>query len=241
MLVADDEPVARAGLRDMLAGVDWLTCIGEAASGPATIEAINTRKPDLVFLDIQMPGMLGTDVLKHITHQPRVVFTTAFAQHAAAAFELGAVDYLLKPFGVERLEKTLERVRASFGEPNVAPALDRLREALATGPMSRLFVRSGAAVIPVAVESVSRFESAGDYVTAYAGKSKYLLHLSLNRLEARLDPAKFARVHRAHIVNLAHVTAFRRVQKGRVVAEMSDGARVAVSRERARDLRQLGV
>ena len=77
MLVADDEPVARAGLRDMLAGVDWLTCIGEAANGPATVEAINTRKPDLVFLDIQMPGMLGTDVLKHVTHQPRIVFTTA--------------------------------------------------------------------------------------------------------------------------------------------------------------------
>ena len=241
MLIADDEPVARSGLHDMLAGVEWLTCVAESASGPATVEAINRHRPDLVFLDIGMPGMLGTDVLRHITHQPRVVFTTAYAQHAASAFELGAVDYLLKPFGHDRLEKTLERVRASFGEPNATPALDRLREALASGPMSRLFVRSGAAVIPVAVESVARFESSGDYVTAYAGKSKYVLHLSLNRLEARLDPAKFTRVHRTHIVNLAHVTAFRRIHKGRVVAEMHDGARVAVSRERARELRQLGV
>jgi len=241
VLIADDEPVARSGLHDMLAGVEWLTCVAESASGPATVEAINRHRPDLVFLDIGMPGMLGTDVLRHITHQPRVVFTTAYAQHAASAFELGAVDYLLKPFGHDRLEKTLERVRASFGEPNATPALDRLREALASGPMSRLFVRSGAAVIPVAVESVARFESSGDYVTAYAGKSKYVLHLSLNRLEARLDPAKFTRVHRTHIVNLAHVTAFRRIHKGRVVAEMHDGARVAVSRERARELRQLGV
>jgi two-component system LytT family response regulator len=227
-------------MRDMLAAISWVNCVGEAASGPATVDAINSLTPELVFLDIQMPGMLGTDVLRHVKPRPHVIFTTAFAEHAVTAFELGALDYLLKPFGQERLEKSLERARAAFGEPGGPSALDRLTEAFATGPMTRLFVRSGAAVLPIAVESVTHFDADGDYVTAHSARGKHLLHLSLNRLEARLDPAKFARVHRSHIVNLAHVSAFRRV-KGRVVAELSDGARVAVSRERARELRQLGV
>src|SRR5688572_9758561 len=98
-VVADDEPIARAGLRDMLAEISWVRWIGDAASGPAAVEAIDRLRPDLVFLDIQMPGLLGTEVLRKITHQPYVVFTTAYAQHAVTGFELGALDYLLKPFG----------------------------------------------------------------------------------------------------------------------------------------------
>ena len=95
-LIVDDEPVARAGMRHMLAEVEWIECIGEAANGPAAIEAIDTLKPELIFLDIQMPGALGTEVLQRVTHRPLVVFMTAYAQHAVTAFELGALDYLLK-------------------------------------------------------------------------------------------------------------------------------------------------
>ncbi len=225
----------------MLASVTWVSCIGEAASGPAAVEAINALKPDLVFLDIQMPGMLGTEVLRHVKRQPHVIFTTAHAEHAVTAFELGALDYLLKPFGQERLEKSLDRVRSLLGEPASPSALDRLTEAFSTGPMSRLFVRTGASVVPIAVDTVIRFEADGDYVTAFTTRGKHLLHLSLNRLEARLDPTRFARVHRTHIVNLACVKAFRRLKTGRLAAEMSDGGSVAVSRERAKELRKLGV
>ncbi|MGQ0649651.1 MAG: LytR/AlgR family response regulator transcription factor [Gemmatimonadaceae bacterium] len=106
--------------------------------------------------------------------------------------------------------------------------------------MSRLFVRSGGAIIPVAVESVSHFEAWGDYITAHAGRTRHVLHLSLNRLGARLDPRQFVRIHRTHIVNLAYVTSFRRQGKGRLVAELANGARLAVSRTRARALRELG-
>lgn len=240
VLIADDEPVARAGLRDMLAAIEWVTCVGEAASGPAAVEAIDTLRPELVFLDIQMPGLLGTKVLERVEHQPYVVFTTAFAQHAVTAFELGALDYLLKPFGPDRLEKTLERVRAVFGEPSGTPAFGRLREALRNGPMSRLFVRSGSAILPVAVDEVSWFEAQGDYVTAHAGSARHVLHLSLHHLEARLDPQRFVRIHRTHIVNLDHVKAFRRHGKGQLAAVLADGTRLAVSRNRAKDLRELG-
>ncbi len=236
VLIADDESIARAGLRDMLADVEWVTIVGEAENGLAAVEAINRLKPELVFLDIQMPGLLGTEVLGRVTHQPFVVFTTAYAEHAVAGFELGALDYLLKPFGAERLAKCLERVRAALGEPHTLPALGRLGELLGKGPMSRLFVRSGTGIVPVAVEDVAWFESSGDYVTAHTGRNRYMLHLALSRLEARLDPARFTRIHRTHIVNLAHVVAFRR-RDGRLLAEMRDGAVLPVSRERAKEIR----
>jgi two-component system LytT family response regulator len=237
-LIADDEPVARAGLRDMLGAVSWIQVVGEAANGPAAVASVNTLKPELLFLDIQMPGLLGTDVLRRIAHQPYVVFTTAFAQHAVTAFELGALDYLLKPFGAERLEQALERIRGAMGEPSAQP-FDRLREALGKGPISRLFVRSGGAIVPVAVSSVSWFEARGDYVAAHAGASRHLLHLSLNTLEARLDPARFLRIHRTHIVNLDLVKTFHRAVAGRMEAELKDGTRLAVSRARAQELRHL--
>jgi len=241
VVIADDEPVARAGLRDMLSEVDWLSVVGEADSGPAAVETINRLRPELVFLDIQMPGLLGVDVMAKVSHQPFVVFTTAYAQHAVAGFELGALDYLLKPFGPDRLGKCLERVRAAFGEPNTLPAFSRLREALSNGPMSRLFVRSGGGIIPVAVADIAWLESSGDYVTAHVGRSRYMLHLALSRLEARLDPKKFVRIHRTHMVNLDHVVAFRAAGGGKLLAEIDDGAKLMVSRERAKELRLLGV
>ncbi len=240
VVIADDEPVARLGLRDMLGPVEWLSVVGEAADGPAAVNAIDTLRPDLVFLDIQMPGLLGTDVLRTVTHQPFVIFTTAFGQHAVTAFELGALDYLLKPFGPTRLKSALERVKAAIGASDAHAPLDRMREALSQGPMRRLFVRSGAQLIPVPVESVAYLESDGDYVIAHSGTARHMLHVALSRLEARLDPAKFLRIHRTHIVNLDHVRAFKRTAKGQMIAELSDGTRLAVGRSRAAELRQLG-
>lgn len=239
-VIVDDEPIARAGLRDMLSPVDWLEIVGEASDGRSAVEIIDNLKPELVLLDIEMPGLTGTDVLSRIRHQPFVIFTTAYGQHAATAFELGALDYVLKPFGPERLAKALERVRSAIGEPGSPPTLDRLREALGSGVMSRLFVRSGNRVIPLLVSDVSRFEASGDYVTAHTARSKYLLHLPLNRLEARLDSKRFLRVHRTHIVNLDEVIAFRRQTRG-FIAELRDGTRVPVSRDRAREIRGLGL
>ena len=237
-LVVDDEPVARAGLRHMLGEVEWIECIGEAANGIAAVEAIDQRKPDLVFLDIQKPGLSGTEVLARVRHQPLIVFTTAYAQHAVSAFELGALDYLLKPFGEERLKLALERIRAALGEPRNT-ALDRFREAMSHAPMSRLFVRSGRNIVPLAVADIERFEAVGDYIAAFAGATQHLLHLPLSQLEARLDARRFARIHRAHIVNLDHVAAFRREPDGHLVAELASGVCLPVSRSRARDLRGL--
>jgi two-component system, LytTR family, response regulator len=238
-LIADDEPVARAGLRDMLAAIPWVQCVGEASNGPAAVESINRLQPELVILDIQMPGLLGTDVLRQCTHRPYAVFTTAYAQHAVTAFELGALDYLLKPFGPARLEAALERVRAAIGEPSGGGTLDRLTEALSKSPMRRLFVRTGATLLPVPVENIAWFEASGDYVIAHAGASRHIVHVSLNRVESRLDPERFVRIHRTHIVNMSHLKRFRSVGKGQLVAELLDGRQLAVSRTRAAELRKL--
>lgn len=240
-LIVDDEPVARAGLHAMLRAIAWVDVVGEAADGIAAVEAINRLRPELVLLDVQMPGLLGTDVLRGLTHQPYVVFTTAFAEHAVSAFELGALDYILKPFGPTRLAAAMERVRSVIGEPAAHPSLERLGAAFGQGPISRLFVRSGASLLPLPVDRVSWFAADGDYVVAHAERARHLLHLSLARLEARLDSKRFLRIHRTHIVNLDHVKTFKRGLRGQLVAEMTDGTRLAVSRARAQGLRSLGV
>jgi two-component system LytT family response regulator len=151
------------------------------------------------------------------------------------------VDYLLKPFGRTRLTAAMERVRAAIGEPVGVGALERLTGALAGGPISRLFVRTGGSLVPLLVSDVAWFEADGDYVTAHTGRTRHALTLSLSRLEERLDPKKFVRVHRAHIVNLDHVGAFKRDTRGNLEAELADGRRVPVSRARAQELRSLGL
>lgn len=239
VLVADDEPVARAGLRHLLQEIDWVACVGEAADGPVTVAAVEALRPDVVLLDIQMPGCSGIDVLRQLPPPaPRIVFCTAHAEHAVTAFELGALDYLLKPFGAARLAAAFARIRASLGEP-LPPALDRYGEMLANGPMRRLFVRSGRSISPLAVADVERFEAVGDYVSAHTAAGQHLLHLALARLEARLDPQQFTRIHRAHIVNLDHVARFRRELDGRLTAVLRNGAELPVSKSRAQVLRDL--
>lgn len=236
--VVDDEPVARAGLHRLLDEVEWIRCIGEAGNGPAAIELIDGSQPELVFLDIHMPGLSGIEVLRRLRHRPLVVFTTAYAEHAVTAFELGALDYLLKPFGEERLLASLDRVRAALGEPRAA-AFERMGEALGHGPMSRIFVRTGRSIVPVAVADIAWFEAIGDYIAAHAGATQHLLHVPLAQLEERLDPARFVRIHRTHIVNLDHVAAFRSDLNGHVAAELKDGTRLPVSRAKAKELRRL--
>ncbi len=238
--VVDDEPIARAGLRAMLHAFEWVQVVGEAADGESAVRGIEALHPELVFLDVQMPRLFGTDVLQRIDRRPFVVFTTAYSEHAVRAFELGAVDYLLKPFGPSRLAAAMERVRSAIGEPVAVDAVERLSGALAGGPISRLFVRIGGALVPLPVDRISWFEADGDYVIAHAEDARHVLHLSLSRLEERLDPKRFVRVHRAHMVNLDLVRAFRRDASGNMEAELLDGTRVPVSRSRAQEIRSLG-
>jgi two-component system LytT family response regulator len=238
--LVDDEPVARAGLRAMLGAFDWIDVIGEASDGESAVRMIHTQRPELVFLDVQMPGLIGTAVLRELRWHPYVIFTTAYSEHAVSAFELGAVDYLLKPFGPSRLAAAMQRVQSAIGEPAPVDAVERLSGALGSGPITRLFVRIGGTLVALPIDRVSRFEADGDYVVAHADDARHLLHLSLSRLEERLDATRFIRVHRTHLVSLEHVRAFKPDTRGNLEALMSDGARVPVSRSRAKEIRSLG-
>lgn len=235
--IVDDEPVARAGLRAMLEQFDWIEVIGEAADGQSAVTGIRELAPRLVFLDVQMPVLLGTDVLRSLEKPPHVVFTTAYSEHAVTAFELGAVDYLLKPFGPRRLAAAMERVRTAIGAPAAAHPVERLNHAMAEGPISRLFVRVGSSLIPIAVDRISHLDADGDYVTVHVDGARHVLHIALATLESRLDPNRFMRVHRAHIVNLDQVKSFKRDARGNLEATLSDGTRLPVSRARAQQLK----
>jgi two-component system LytT family response regulator len=244
-LIVEDEPIARAQLRDLLGGVDWIDCVGEAADGASAVTAIDSLRPDLVFLDIEMPELSGLEVLRRIRHDPAVIFTTAYDRFAVAAFELEAIDYLLKPFGRDRLLAALERARRVVREPGDESVSRRAGEAIdqlsGSGPLLRIFVRDRARIIPVTIDDIDRLEADDDYVAVHARGRRYLVYLGMNEFEARLDPQRFLRIHRSHIVNLDHVAAMEPFDATRMQVTMRDGAKIVASRTRSRELRGLAI
>jgi len=204
-LIAEDEPQARRTLRAYLEGADWIEVAGEASDGAAAVRLVDDLEPDLLFLDVRLPELTGLQVVERIRHRPALVFTTAHDRFAVAAFELGALDYLLKPFGAERFSRMLERVRAHMDVPGAPDAVERTRLALSAPPLRRLFARSGARIVPIPVESIRRIQAAGDYAEVHCAAGRFLLQVSLGELLSRLDPERFFQVHRSHIVNLDHV------------------------------------
>jgi two-component system LytT family response regulator len=246
-LIVEDEPLARQTIRDFLEGEPWLEIVGEASDGHEAVRMIDGLRPDLVFLDVKMPGLSGLQVLSNVSHQPQVIFTTAYDDHAVTAFELEALDYILKPFGRERFRQTLERIRrrlAGVREAGEPSARARAANALAAKPaeyLHRLFVRDRRGrVVRVRVGDITRLVGADDYVEVYANGTSYLVSLTLAEFERRLDPKHFRRVHRSAIVNLEHVVSCRPVER-RLLLTLSDGAEVAASRSGAQSLRDLFV
>ena len=230
-LIVEDEPLARRALHGFMAEVDWLECVGEATDGASAVRAIDSLRPDLVFLDVRMPVLDGLEVLRRIRHAPEVVFTTAFDRYAVAAFELGADDYLVKPFGKKRFQQTLERVRArTQGAGGLPPASERARDALGEAPLQRLFARSGGSITPVPRDAVTRIEARGDYVAIHHPGGPSLMHITLSELEGRLDAERFLRIHRSHVVNLDHVSTIRRGDDRRFSVVLRDGTELVASR-----------
>lgn len=240
-LIADDEPLARQRLSALLGEIPWLAVVAEVGDGVDAVRAIDQLKPALVFLDVVMPGMTGLEVLNRIEHRPTVVFTTAYDRFAVAAFEARALDYLLKPFGRRRLVATLDRIRESLDAESEVTSVERGRAALdGEAPTEWLFVRERGRVTPVNVAHVTRFEGSDDYVTIHTAGRTLLASLRLTELE-RILPSGFVRIHRSHIVNLAMVESFVAEEGARFRVVLRDGTRLAVSRDRARWLRDRAV
>lgn len=249
-LIVEDEPLARRTLREILAGVPWLECVGEADTGTGAVQMIDALTPDLVLLDIEMPELSGIQVLDRISHEPAVIFTTAYDRYAVSAFELEALDYLLKPFGRERCLAALERARrvipaggAANTSTTAMPSIaERARSVLAeSGPLTRLLVRDRDRIVPVTAAEIERLEAADDYVEVHTRTRSYLVYLTLNDFERRLDPERFIRVHRAHLVNLDYVKQLVPFDGSRMQIEMRDGTKLLASRARSRELRQLAI
>jgi two-component system LytT family response regulator len=240
-VIVEDEPLARTTLRDLTAGVAWLDVIGEAADGLAAVELINTRKPDLVFLDVNLPELSGLDVLKRLLHEPAVVFTTACDQHAIAAFELAAVDYLLKPFGRQRFDQALVRARNILERCQEKPSLDAVRETLGTSALERLLIRDSGRIMPVVVREIERLEADGDYVAVHVRGKKHLVNLPLGSFEKRLASSHFVRIHRSHLVNMDFVEAIESYDNAQLLVRMKDGAKIIASRSASKRLRELSL
>jgi two-component system LytT family response regulator len=229
-VIADDEPLARQQLRDLLADVAWIVIVGETGDGASTVRTVNAVRPDLLFLDIRMPEGDGLEVLHQLDQDPHVIFTTAFDRYAVAAFEVQALDYLLKPFGAKRLGQALDRVRQQIGD-NSETLPERFAAATGRGqPLRRLYVRVGGRIIPVPVEKILHCEARGDYVALHTADGCYVVNTSLEYLAERLSPDSFVRIHRSRIVNLEAVAAFERHDEKRVRARLTNGTTVVASR-----------
>lgn len=238
VLIVEDEPLARATLRDHLAGEEDVEIVGEAADGATAVEAVERLAPDLLFLDVRLPELSGLEVLERLERCPAVVFTTAFDRYAVAAFELEAVDYLVKPFGRERLRRTLARVRERLAVAPGAGLSATLRQGLVELPLRRLFARKRDRIVPVPVARIERIEGAGDYCRLHCDGETFLVSMRLKDLEARLDAERFIRVHRSHLVNLDRVVEIRARDPHRLEVVLLSGALVPASRRGSRGLRR---
>ncbi len=240
VLVVDDEEPARALLAELLAGEQGVAVVGECRNGFEAVQAVQELAPDLVLLDVQMPKLDGFEVLELLETPPAVVFVTAYDAYAVRAFEVHAVDYLLKPVSAERLQAALGRVRARLAAHEPGPAAAALARAARPGTwLERVLVREGDKVHVVPVARVDYFEAQGDTVVLRAGADKLRKATTLNDLEGELDPGRFLRVHRSYILNLDRLAGLELYAKDSRVAILKDGTRLPVSRPGYARLRAL--
>lgn len=243
-VIVDDEPLARERIRTLLAEQPEWTVAAECGDGLEAVVAIERERPDLVFLDIQMPELDGFEVLDALgPSAPAIIFVTAFDEFALRAFEVSAVDYLLKPIDPTRFDQALGRARMRLGATVQDASLQleqlmqlwRARQHLAI----RFVVRDGGTISFVKVQDVDWIDAAGNYVRLHAGGRAYLVRDTMKAVEARLDPATFVRVHRSAIVNIDQVSALEPYFHGEYVVIMRDGARLTSSRSHSERLRAL--
>jgi two-component system LytT family response regulator len=241
-LVVDDEPLAREGIRLRLRGDSGFVVVGECGDGAQALETIAEMRPDVVFLDVQMPGLTGFDVVDELGDEaPAVVFVTAYDQYALRAFEVHALDYVLKPFDDERFTETLRRVRVRLAERRAGRLEERLAGLLGDLRMGgaegaprhyprRLAVRDAAKIAFVDVDQLDWVEADGDYVRLHCGAASHMVRRTMAQLETRLDPDRFVRIHRSTIVSVDRVRELRPTFHGEYVVVLKDGTRLKLSR-----------
>jgi two-component system LytT family response regulator len=244
ILIVDDEEPARIQLRRLLESDAGIQIVGEAANGIEALEQIPELRPDVVFLDIEMPGLNGFEVAGNLVNPPLIVFATAFDEFAVKAFEENALDYVLKPLQAKRIAQTLGRIRTALGTDRsdydgamreVLSLVDRARDT----PVTRLAGRRGKRIIVLNLTEVTHLGIDDKLVFAHAGKERYLIEKTVSELEQMLQGAGFYRIGRGELVNLSHVRELLPWFSGTYRAKLNDGTELDVSRDRARGLLQL--
>lgn len=239
-MIVDDEDLARQVIREMLKPHPEVEIVAECANGFNAVKMVAEFKPDLIFLDVQMPKLDGFEVLELIGNDAAVIFATAYDEHAIRAFEVHAVDYLLKPFRAERLDAALDRAKERIGRRTSVPAEQLVAEARGAGRFAeRLVVKDGTRVHIIPVEKLDYAEAQDDYVALASQGKKYLKQQTISGLEASLDPKNFVRIHRSYLLNLERVTRLEPYAKDSHVAILQDGARLPVSRAGLARLKEL--
>lgn len=244
VIIADDEPLARERVRSFLAGEGDVQVVAECGNGAETVKAVQKHQPDLLFLDVQMPRMNGFEVLQALDKVPAVVFTTAHDEHAIKAFEVNALDYLLKPCTEQRFRKALERARdelqrraGSAGtDPNLANLIAQLRAGSTPGGGERILVKSADRIVFLKPDEIDHIEAAGNYVILHTGKERHILRETMAAMETRLNPAGFMRINRSIIVNLGRVREVQPLAGGLFSVVLKNGTRLEMTCS-LRDLR----
>ncbi len=231
VIVVDDEPLARAVVREYLGAHPGVEIVAECGNGFEAVKAVTELKPDLMFLDVQMPKLSGFEVLELIGREVPVIFTTAYDQYALRAFEVHAVDYLLKPFSDARFAEALSRARGRLQAPEadavgalVSDARDR------PGPVERVLIRDGSQVHVLPADRIDYVEAQDDYVSFKCEGRQYLKDQTMASVEAALDPARFVRIHRSYLLNVERIGRVELYAKDSRVAILRDGTRLPVSR-----------
>jgi len=231
VVIVEDEDLARLVVREYLAAMSDVDVVAECANGFEAVKAVSDLQPDLLILDVQMPKLNGFEVLELVGRDVAVVFVTAFDQYAIRAFEVHAVDYLLKPFSAERLAAAIDRVRERLGRGDPLP----VKELAAAGqsgqePARRILVRDGPRVHVLPVEKIDYIQAQDDYVCFRCDGKEYLKEQTLADLESALDPAKFVRIHRSYVLNLDRLARVETDERENRIAMLADGRRLPISR-----------
>jgi two-component system, LytTR family, response regulator len=242
-LIVDDEPLARSGVAVRLNNFPDIEVVGECGDGPSAVEKILELAPDVVFLDVQIPGMDGFEVLRALPHEnlPSVIFLTAYEQHALRAFDVHALDYLLKPLDDERFSRAVERARQVKDTDSKIQMSERLLRLLGENSpryVSRFPVRTGSRIQVVLADDIDWIAAAGDYVELHCGGRHHLLRETMNSMEQKLDPAKFLRIHRSRILRLNCVRELHAMDNHEYLVKLSDGSEHRSSRRYADRLDQ---
>ncbi|MDM4767033.1 LytTR family DNA-binding domain-containing protein [Pelomonas sp. SE-A7] len=248
-LIAEDEPLAAESLADWVNELPQLELLGIAPDGPAALEMIRAQQPGLVFMDINMPGMTGLQVLRTLAESeaaglaqaPAVIFTTAYDEHALAAFELHAADYLLKPFSQERFNEAVEHALQRLHSAGaLSEALSQAADA-PTEPLTRILVRDQGKIFPINVEAIEYLRSDTKYTAVASRGRQFLVRLPITAFEQRLDTQRFLKLQRSCIVNLDFVESMTPDDNSQLVVQMQDGSRFTASREVSKKLREQSI